>query len=79
MTSKTLRERHRARPFLPFVLHMADGRNVPVDHPEFMAISPAERTVSVYERDGSHHIIDILMITDLEIRAASQAEDDRQA
>ena len=48
-------------------MHMADGRSLSVPHREFMAISPAGRTVVVYQPDGSFEIVDLLLVTDFEV------------
>ena len=76
MNGKTLREYHKARPFNRFIIHLADGRNVPVDHPELMTVAPGGRTAAVYERDGTFHLLHVLLITDLEVPAESKLEDD---
>ena len=52
----------------PFTMHLADGRNVSVLHREFLAIAPSGRTVVVYQPDDSSNIIDLLLVTDLEIK-----------
>jgi hypothetical protein len=73
MTSDKLREVLRTEPFQPFVIHMADGRALPVTHPELMAISPSGRIAYLFEtgaRQDSGHHIDILMITSIEVQAA---------
>jgi hypothetical protein len=56
---------YRATPFLPFEIHMADGRKVSVDHPEVMAINPSGRTIIVYHNDGTFEVIDLLLVTTL--------------
>jgi hypothetical protein len=68
MTMERIRERLHARPFEPFTIHLADGRSVLVQHPDFIAAAPSGRTLSVYQPDDSHHIIDVLLVTDLETR-----------
>ena len=68
MTTHEIRHLQDARPFRPFTIHMADGRKVQVFHPEFMASAPAARTVVVYQPDGSFQIVDILLVTALEVR-----------
>lgn len=55
-------------PFKPFVIHVADGRQMPVASRESMAISPSGRTIVVYQTDDTFNIIDLLLVTDLEIR-----------
>ena len=67
MTIDQFRQLRDAEPFQPFTIHLADGRNVPVHHPEFVAASPSGRTVIVYQPDDSFNIIDLLLVTDLEV------------
>jgi len=49
-------------------MHLADGRRISVKHHEFVMSSPSGRTVVVYQPDDSLNIIDMLLVTDLEIR-----------
>jgi hypothetical protein len=56
-------------PFHPFILHLADGRQLTVQHREFLATAPSGRTLIVYQPDDSFNIVDVVMITDLEIRS----------
>jgi hypothetical protein len=37
LTTDQLRELVRTRPFIPFVIHVADGRSIEVSHPEMIA------------------------------------------
>ena len=67
MQTKELQSVYRAQPFRPFRLHLADGRMVRVDHPEFMALSPTGRSAVVYGKGGGFEIIDILLITGIEV------------
>jgi hypothetical protein len=53
------------------VLHLADGRAIEVRHPEFMAAAPNGRTVVVLQPDDSMNIIDLLLVTDIEIKSAT--------
>ncbi|MEE9295950.1 MAG: hypothetical protein V3W34_13440 [Phycisphaerae bacterium] len=66
MTIEQLRQMHHARPFRPFRVHMADGRHLDVDHPEFLAHTPAGRTIMVARPDESFEVIDLLLVTSLE-------------
>ncbi len=54
-------------PFQPYRIHMADGRYVDVAHPDFLARSPAGRTAVVYKPDETHEVIDLLLVTSLEV------------
>jgi hypothetical protein len=40
----------------------------PVKHRELMAISPSGRTIVVYQTDDTSNIIDLLLVTDLEVK-----------
>lgn len=57
-----------AKPFTPFVIHIGDGRNIAVPSREFVFLSPSGRMAVVAEPDDSLHIIDLLLVTDLEIK-----------
>jgi hypothetical protein len=63
-----MKQLHNAAPFKPFITHLADGRRIPVKHREFMATAPSGRTIVVYEPDDSFNIIDLLLVTSLEVK-----------
>lgn len=69
MTVEQLRKLHRATPFKPFEIHLADGRSLPVEHPEVLAITPPGRTIGVGLTDGTVEIVDLLLVTSLKPRA----------
>lgn len=66
MTNNQLRQVHDARPFRPFVFHRADGRELAVKHPEFLARSPSGRTAILYGHDDGFEEIDLLMVATIE-------------
>lgn len=68
MTIEQLRAMHRAEPFRPFLIHLADGRTVGVPHREFLSHSPSGRTIIVYHGDDSFTVIDLLLVTALEVK-----------
>jgi hypothetical protein len=70
MTIEQLQAVYNAQPFRPFDLHLADGRSIPVQHRDFMMTVPRGRTIVVAEPDGRLHILDLLLITDIEIGPA---------
>ena len=49
MTLEAIKRIYDTEPFHPFVIHLADGRKIPVIHREFMASAPNGRTVVVYQ------------------------------
>jgi hypothetical protein len=69
MTTNELYKLHIARPFKPFTIRLGDGQALPVRHPEMMAYAPKQRTAVVYQPDGSFEIIDLLLVTGLEVHA----------
>ena len=68
MTIEQIRAAYDAQPFRPFVMHLADGRSIPVMHREFIMSAPSGRTINVYQPDDTLNIIDLLLVTDLEIK-----------
>jgi hypothetical protein len=67
MTVEQLRKVHQARPFRPFTIHMADGRSLLVPHSEFLSHSPSGRTVVVQHADDTFSIIDLLLVSEIEV------------
>jgi hypothetical protein len=68
MTGEQILQMHQARPFRPFNIQLADGRAVPVEHAECLAITPAGRTIGVAQSDNTIEIIDLLLVTSLRPR-----------
>jgi len=60
MDLNSIRAALRAEPFRPFELCLADGRRVPVKHPEFVALS--QRAVVVLDEDSFSKTIEPLLI-----------------
>jgi hypothetical protein len=78
MTIEQLRAAYQAQPFRPFVVYLADGRKIPVHHPDFIMASPRGRTVSIYQRDDTLDIVDVLLVTDLEFKPKDGARQKRR-
>ena len=71
MTIEQVRSVYQSQPFRPFVIHLADGRQVPVHHRDFIMSVPSGRTLFVCQPDDTVHIIDLLLVTDLELKPTS--------
>lgn len=69
MTIEQVRQRYDAQPFQPFVMHLADGREVAVRGRELMMTAPNGRTIAIYQPDSTVNVIDLLLVTDLELRS----------
>jgi hypothetical protein len=72
MTVEQLRNVYNAQPFRPFVMHLADGGAIPVNHREFIMTVPSGRTVVVAQPDERFNFIDLLLVTDLELKPAAK-------
>ena len=68
MTIEQVRKFYHARPFRPFVIHLADRRGIPVVHQEFIMAVPSGRTLVVCQPDDTINVIDLLLVTDLELK-----------
>jgi hypothetical protein len=62
-----IRELLQARPFHPFVIRMADGREYRIDHPDFvLAASSDIPQITIEEPDGRQHFLSALLVTSVE-------------
>ena len=73
MTIEQLRNLYNAQPFQPFIIHLADGRSIPVRHRDFIMPAPSGRTVIGYQPDDSFNVIDLLLVTDWEVGSPAAA------
>jgi hypothetical protein len=74
MTVEQLNIVHHAQPFRPFTLHMGDGRSFFVKHPDFISRSPSGRTVIVHGENDSYNVLDMLLVTEIEVHATGKPE-----
>lgn len=72
MASEQFRSTLHSHPFRPFTIRMADGRRFDVAHPDFVAQSPSGRTVVVFQSDDSYSLVDLLLMTELEIHSGGR-------
>ncbi len=59
-----IREALHKQPFEPFAIRMADGRGLPVPHPDFVAVVP--RRIVVVAEDGSWSVVDPRLVASLD-------------
>jgi hypothetical protein len=71
MTTELFRTTLHQQPFRPFTIRMADGRAFGVAHPDFVAQSPSGRTVIIFQPDESYGVLDLLLMSELEVQAAN--------
>jgi hypothetical protein len=67
LTIEQLRKVHEAYPFQPFTVGMADGRRFYVPAPGWLSHSPSGRTIIVHQPDDSYSVLDLLLMTELQI------------
>lgn len=63
MTVEELRRRITAVPFVPFTLHVSDGRAIPVHARDFILLSPLGSLVHVYQPNEALDVLDMEHIT----------------
>jgi hypothetical protein len=69
MTIEQLRKVHHAQPFRAFVMDLASGKQIRVDHPELLSYSPTGRTVMVVRpEDETFDVVDLLLVTSMHVR-----------
>ncbi len=68
MDLNSIRSALRVEPFQPFVLHLADGRKIPIKHPEFVAMN--QRIVVVIDEEINSRVFEPLLIVSLEVLPA---------
>lgn len=63
-----IRELLRTVPFRPFIIHMADGREYRVDHPDFVLASSSNQSLVVVEDPENErvHTLFALLIASVE-------------
>src|SRR5439155_932002 len=74
MTAEHFRLMREANPFVPFTIHLADGRTFPVPHRDFVSQSPSGRTIIVCRPDDTCSVVDLYLVTELEVQVPSASE-----
>lgn len=65
MTTEQFQKAIHAAPFRPFTIRAADGQQVKVPHPDFVAHAPGTRTAVVTFPDGTFEVLDLLLVAGL--------------
>jgi hypothetical protein len=58
----TLRQYWHAQAFLPFTIHLANGKSLAVPHPDFFFMSAKGGQIFVSEEDDEVHVLNPLVI-----------------
>ncbi len=68
MTTQQFRRHLDSEPFQPFVIHLADGGQIPVTSRQLVGYYPGGRTFAVAHSDTTISVIDLLLVTRLETK-----------
>jgi hypothetical protein len=80
MRYEDLQEAHRATPFKPFDICVADGRRYPIPHPDFLLFLPTnQRTVIAATQEGTGAMLDVMMITALDFEGLGKSKKRKKA
>ena len=66
-----IQEALHTEPFEPFTIRLADGRGLPVPHPDFVAVG--QRRVVVVAQDNSWTVLEPILIVSLDYQTPSSA------
>ena len=65
MTVTKFREHMQVRPFRPYTICMADGKELKVLHQDFIAVAPDGREAVVFGEQGEYNYVDLLLVTSI--------------
>ena len=68
-----IRELVRAQPFQPFVIFTADGKELPVKHPDYCFITPGDYVVYVFQTESKRDVVAVHNITRIEHKVSEAA------
>jgi hypothetical protein len=67
MHREELRAVIKAQPFIPFTIHLPEGREVRIVHHDFALLAPDGRTLWAYHPDRSCDMIDVMLIASIHL------------
>lgn len=74
MNRNEIQALHEARPFHPFTIRIGGIRELPVPHPDFLALSPSEDIAIVFRPDGGFNVVDVQRVSDLEVKPVASGK-----
>jgi hypothetical protein len=74
MSPEVVRRYLELRPFVSFAFRMPDGRALRVISPEFLDLPANGRHLIVEQPDGTKNVVDLLIVSDLEIVPPPEGE-----
>ena len=74
MKIEEIRKLLHAHPFRPFLIYFADDGRIAVKHKDFAALAPTGREMIVYQQDGDYQVVDIMLVTRLQVLTRNGAK-----
>lgn len=72
MAIEKFREMIHANPFVPFHVRLADGKSIPVFHPDFASTSQSGRIACIFHgRNDASTFVDMMLVAALEVNPGS--------
>lgn len=62
MTLELFESLAQAEPFVPYTLHLVDGRTIAIGNPEIVMIAGDNRSISVFEPNRATEYIDLALV-----------------
>jgi hypothetical protein len=78
MTVERFKQVLNGTPFRPFTIFTADGLSIPVVSREFVSLSPSGRTVVVFDPQDRMNILDLLLVTNLQVEPTNSDRSKRK-
>jgi len=73
MTVAQIVRTQNAAPFLPYRLFLANGRELLIQHPDFLSVANQEELVTVFDVSGAAEIVDLTLVVSLRYERAGAA------
>jgi hypothetical protein len=71
-TLEHVRDAMHRQPFVPFTVHLVDGRSYQVKHPDFIAIPESPRGRNLTIHDKGLHLIDMILVQEIFVPEAAE-------
>jgi hypothetical protein len=65
VTVEQITLRQKATPFQPYSIMLADGRELAIDHPDFVSVSNKDNLITLFDLAGGAEIVDLMLVVSL--------------
>ena len=80
MKAEEIRKLLHEQPFRPFIVHVAEGGRLLVEHEDYVALAPSGREMLVYRHDrpDDYEIVDVMRVKGLEVASRNGGKKPRK-